>query len=93
MMLAALDRRCEKSDLRWTLQAIVTKVDSIKHRDDLFEAVWRMKRDIMEEAPTCLPLLLTSARKHPHPGVDQVRASIVEACGLGHTEVKVVRDG
>ncbi|KAI0742015.1 P-loop containing nucleoside triphosphate hydrolase protein [Daedaleopsis nitida] len=84
LMLRALDAQLQAAAGKgsgWTLQAVVTKADT-----------WgRLAADVFAHAPTCLPPLVTSVRAHPHFGVDAVRASIVEACALGHAEARVCR--
>ena len=90
-MLQSLDERWQASGgLTWTLQAIITKTDALR-AGELEKVVKNIQRDIYETAPTCLPPILTSAQEHPHYGVDSVRQSIQEACGLGRTETKVYR--
>ena len=90
MMLSSLDEQCQASGgLRGTLQAIITKADSL-HMGELAKAVKRIQKDVFEAAPTCLPPIITAAHGQPHLGVDLLRQSIVEACGLGRAEAKVV---
>ena len=89
MMLRSLDDQCQASGgVNWTLQAIVTKMDALRPGETV-ETVKRIMKDIFEVAPTCLPPILTSARSSPHIGVEDVRQSIQEACGLGRTETKL----
>ncbi|RDX54160.1 P-loop containing nucleoside triphosphate hydrolase protein [Lentinus brumalis] len=91
MMLQSLDEQCQTSGgLRWTVQAIITKADSLRP-GELAKAVKDIQQDIFETAPTCLPPILTAAHEQPHFGVDIVRQSIMEACGLGKAETKVYR--
>ena len=91
MMLRSLDEQCQASGgVNWTLQAIVTKMDAL-HTGELLKAVKNIQRDIFESAPTCLPPILTSAHNHPHMGVDDVRQSIQEACGLDRMKTKLYR--
>ncbi|RPD64497.1 P-loop containing nucleoside triphosphate hydrolase protein [Lentinus tigrinus ALCF2SS1-7] len=89
MMLQSLDEQCQSSGgLTWTLQAIITKSDALRP-GELAKAVKGIQKDIFEAAPTCLPPILTAAHEQPHFGVDTVRQSILEACGLGKAETKV----
>ncbi|KAH9935997.1 P-loop containing nucleoside triphosphate hydrolase protein [Epithele typhae] len=82
MMLQSLDEQCQASSgLKWTLQAIITKTDTVPVKQ-LVGVVKTMYADIFKAAPTCLYPLLTSAYSKPHYGVDRVRRSMVEACGL-----------
>ena len=91
MMLRSLDEQCQASGgLKWTLQAIITKLDTLRP-GELEKTVKNMQTDIFQTAPSCLPPLLTSAHERPSVGVDNVRQSIVEACGLGKAEAKVYR--
>lgn len=65
----------------WTLQAIITKADTIPS-DDVAEAIKKLRKDIFEAAPLCLPPIITSTQMNPMFGIDEVRKSIVDACGL-----------
>ena len=76
---------------QWTLQAIITKADTLRPRD-LAPALARIRADLFSAAPTCLPPIVTAAaaaHDQLRLGVDEVRASIAEACGLGRVEAKV----
>ena len=91
MMLRSLDEQCQASGgLRWTLQAVITKTDSLR-MGELAKAVKEIQAGIFEAAPTCLPPILTSVRQQPYMGVDRVRESIVEACGLGRADAQIAR--
>ncbi|TBU22697.1 P-loop containing nucleoside triphosphate hydrolase protein [Dichomitus squalens] len=91
MMLSLLDEQCQASGgVNWTLQAIITKTDGLR-TGELVKAIKNMQKDIYETAPTCLPPILTSAHEHPHLGIEDVRQSITEACGLSKTETKLYR--
>ncbi|KZT07558.1 P-loop containing nucleoside triphosphate hydrolase protein [Laetiporus sulphureus 93-53] len=82
-MLAMLDEQCQASGgTSFTLQAIVTKADGILDKRDAKERVTSIRRGIFEAAPTCLPMILTSAGQRPFFGVDDVRANIADACAL-----------
>ncbi len=76
-MLQHLDDKVQSGAARWTLQAIITKADLVSHHN-LDAAVEGINRAIFENAPTCLPPIVTSYGL----GVNDVRRSIVEACGL-----------
>ena len=90
MMLHQLNEQCHASGgLRWTLQAVITKADELFHRE--FKNIRKIQEDILEAAPLCLPPILTAAEQ-PHFGIDNVRANIMEACGLGRAEVNIVRN-
>ncbi|KAI0642386.1 P-loop containing nucleoside triphosphate hydrolase protein [Trametes meyenii] len=91
MMLSSLDEQCQSSaGLKFTVQGIITKVDTLRD-SEISKAIKTIQKDIFDTAPTCLPPIITSALEHPHYGVDQVRLSIQEACGLGKAEMKVFR--
>ncbi|KAI0675983.1 hypothetical protein C8Q78DRAFT_1007495 [Trametes maxima] len=91
MMLSSLDEQCQSSaGLKFTVQGIITKVDTLRD-SEITKAIKSIQKDIFDSAPTCLPPIITSALEHPHYGVDQVRLSIQEACGLGKAEMKVFR--
>jgi len=81
LMLKHLDERIQSGDVRWTLQAIITKADLVSPHN-LSTAVEGIRRAIFENAPTCLPPIVTASHKSNGPGVIDVRRSIVEACGL-----------
>lgn len=81
MMLRSLDEQIQSNKgNRFTLQAILTKVDALD--SDSVALVKRTQKDIFEAAPTCLPALLTSSTRRPPFGIDEVRRNIAEACGL-----------
>ncbi|KAL6306249.1 P-loop containing nucleoside triphosphate hydrolase protein, partial [Sparassis latifolia] len=81
-MLESLHSRCLASaGLNFTLQAIITKVDALSVAE-LASQIQKMQKEIFEAAPTCLPPIVTTAIKEPRIGIDEVRKSIIEACGL-----------
>lgn len=81
LMLQHLDEKVQSGRLRWTLQAIITKADLVSpHNQEA--AIEGIKRAIFENAPTCLPPIVTSSFKSNGLGVNDVRRSIVEACHL-----------
>jgi len=80
-MLKHLDERIRSGGVRWTLQAIITKADLVSPLN-LTTALESIKRAIFENAPTCLPPIVTASQKSNGLGVIDVRRSIVEACGL-----------
>ncbi|KAH9849865.1 P-loop containing nucleoside triphosphate hydrolase protein [Lenzites betulinus] len=91
IMLSSLDQQCQASaGLKFTVQGIITKVDALRD-NELEKAIKTIQKDIFDTAPTCLPPIITSALEHPHYGVEQVRQSILEACGLRRAELKVFR--
>ncbi|PPQ85284.1 hypothetical protein CVT25_010057 [Psilocybe cyanescens] len=65
----------------FTLQSIITKADTVPVAK-LQTVLSAMKKDIWDAAPLCLSPIVTSAEMSPPFGVDQVRQSITEACGL-----------
>ena len=77
-MLQFLDEKCQGS---LSLQAVITKVDTIIP-GGVSRATAKMRTKIIEAAPACLPAILTSANMTPPFGIEQVRKSIIEACGL-----------
>ena len=80
MMLQSLDERVQASaGLKFTLQAIITKSDTIPDRK-LASSITQMKKDIAEVAPTCLDPIITSTAKYPYVGIDVVRNAIMQAC-------------
>ncbi|KAK7687744.1 hypothetical protein QCA50_008962 [Cerrena zonata] len=80
MMLQSLDEQIQSANGKFTLQAILTKVDTLD--SDAVSLVKRTQKEIFETAPTCLPALLTSATRRPPFGIDEVRRNMAEACGL-----------
>jgi GTP-binding protein len=82
LMLRDLDAKIQ-SGSRWTLQAVITKADLVPLRDT---AISRIKRTIFEQAPTCLPPIVTASLKSTSTslGVNDLRLSIMEACALAH---------
>lgn len=83
-MLQDLDHKIQSGDARWSLQAIITKADLVSsHNMDATEE--GMKRTIFENAPTCLPPIVTACLKSDGLGVIDVRRSMIEACGLARS--------
>ncbi|KAJ7080727.1 hypothetical protein B0H15DRAFT_786966 [Mycena belliarum] len=66
----------------YTLQAVITKADCIPN-SSLGQVIPTIQKQIFENAPLCLPPIITSAVMRPMFGIDAVRANIAEACGLG----------
>ena len=84
LMLQDLDDKIQSGQVRWTFQAIITKADLVScHNQDT--AIEGIKRAIFENAPTCLPPIVTSSLKSDGLGVNDVRRSIVEACGIARS--------
>jgi GTP-binding protein len=83
-MLSALSERITAhAGSRHTLQAIITKVDTLGLGLDAARAqLRRIRKDVFDAAPTCLPPLVTSVQRAPYIGVENVRAAIADACGL-----------
>jgi GTP-binding protein len=80
MMLRQLDEKVQSGVARWTLQAIITKADLVSSVN-LDAAVKGIQQTIFENAPTCLPPIVTASGGIAL-GADDVRRSMVEACGL-----------
>jgi GTP-binding protein len=81
LMLQHLDNKVQSGGPRWTLQAIITKADLVSpHIQEA--AIEGIKRAIFENAPTCLPPIVTSSLKSNGLGVNDVRRSMVEACDV-----------
>lgn len=82
LMLQHLDKKVQSGERRWTLQAIITKADLVSSHN-LDAAIEGIKQTIFENAPTCLPPIVTASLKsNGGLGLNDVRRSIVEACGL-----------
>ncbi len=84
LMLQDLDNKIQSGDVRWTLQAIITKADLVSSHN-LDATKESIKRTIFENAPTCLDPIVTASLKSDGLGVKDVRRSIVEACGLARS--------
>ncbi|KAI0272425.1 P-loop containing nucleoside triphosphate hydrolase protein [Gloeopeniophorella convolvens] len=82
LMLQDLDRRIQSGRAKWTLQAIITKADLLPSRG-LEGSISDIQQTIFQHAPTCLPAITTASRKGNIFGIDEVRKSLMEACGLG----------
>jgi GTP-binding protein len=63
------------------MQAVITKLDTISPAA-ASTTISRMRAQILQAAPTCLPAILTSVNMRPPLGIEEVRKSIAEACGL-----------
>ena len=82
LMLRHLDKKVQSGERRWTLQAIITKADLVSSHN-LDATIEGIKQTIFENAPTCLPPIVTASLKsNGGLGLSDVRRSIVEACGL-----------
>ena len=79
LMLQQLDNKVQSGHARWTLQAIITKADLVSHPNHE-AAIEGINKAIFENAPTCLPAIVTASLKSNGLGVNDVRRSIVEAC-------------
>ncbi|KAG6817129.1 hypothetical protein H0H87_012320 [Tephrocybe sp. NHM501043] len=71
----------ERGRQPFTLQAVITKADCIPP-DKVPETIVQLRKDIWKAAPLCLPPIVTSATMNPPFGIDDVRKSIADACGL-----------
>jgi len=80
MMLQSLDERVQASaGLKFTIQAVITKVDTISDRK-LTSSIAQMRKDITEASPTCLDPIVTSTARYPYTGINAVRNAIMQAC-------------
>jgi GTP-binding protein len=81
MLQSLSDKITSHGGSRHTLQAVITKVDSVPMAE-LPAQLKRMREEIFKAAPVCLPPLLTSVVQHPFIGIEEVRRNILDACGL-----------
>lgn len=91
-MLQHLSKQCELAQAggkHITLQAILTKADALDERTARSQ-VQEAQGLIFEAAPMCLPAIVSACGKSAQLGIDSVRASIVEACGVGYIDSKEV---
>jgi GTP-binding protein len=85
-MLSSLGEQAMASGgTAFTLQAVITKIDAVP-LDKVKTTLAQMRKEIFELAPACLPPLVTHAENHPRLGIEELRASIVEACGIGRVK-------
>jgi len=66
----------------WTIQSVITKADTIPV-DQISPMINQLKQDIHKTAPLCLRPIVTSAEMKPPWNIDQLRANIMDACGIG----------
>ena len=66
----------------WTIQSVITKADTIPV-DQISPIITQLKQDIHKTAPLCLRPIVTSAEMKPPWNIDQLRANIMDACGIG----------
>ena len=69
------------SGLDFTLQTVITKADELP-ADGAGDVIPTMQRKIFDAAPACLPAIITSALMKPPFGIEDVRKSMADACGL-----------
>ncbi|TFY68278.1 hypothetical protein EVG20_g3619 [Dentipellis fragilis] len=82
MMLRDLDTRSQSWEgNKWTFQAVLTKADKAT-QTDAPDRIAKIREEIFEAAPTCLPPIVTAAGLSPPFGITEVRNSIAEACGI-----------
>jgi GTP-binding protein len=82
LMLASLsDRISAHGGTKHTLQAVITKLDTLP-LPGAQQHIAKLKKEIFQAAPVCLPPIFTSVAKHPFLGVEELRANIMDACGL-----------
>jgi len=79
-MLARLSSRLPVSP-HFTLQAVITKADCV-HPDKVAQAIQTIRSQVEEVAPLCLPAIVTSVGMSPPFGIEGMRESIAEVCGL-----------
>ena len=51
-----------------------------------------MQKDIFDTAPTCLPGIVTAATKHITFGIDDLRLNVLDACGVGVVQGRVMKN-
>lgn len=83
-MLSSLNAQIQSFDgIRWTLQAIITKADTLKTNGRAQTQIHQIEQDIFRVAPMCLPPIITSCPSGGVAfGIDEVRKSISHACGV-----------
>ncbi|KAH8104019.1 P-loop containing nucleoside triphosphate hydrolase protein [Cristinia sonorae] len=94
-MLQDLDQRCQSSlGQKFTLQAIITKLDLLLTLDSKTakDQLKKIRQDIFEAAPTCLPSIMTSTALHPFVGIHEMRQSVAEACGVGRVRSTILHN-
>ena len=77
---------------RWTLQAVITKSDRLLQLPDAKDQLKQMQKDIFDTAPTCLPGIVTAATKHITFGIDDLRLNVLDACGVGVVQGRVMKN-
>ncbi|KZV69272.1 P-loop containing nucleoside triphosphate hydrolase protein [Peniophora sp. CONT] len=79
LFLEMLDALSQTGSVPWTYQAIFTQIDRMSTAQ--IGEMAKLKDELHRIAPTCLPPLFTASLK-PRLGIESVRSSILEACGL-----------
>lgn len=85
-MISELNGMFERQEnRRWTFQLVLTKVDSVS-TGALQDQVTKTVEAVWNVAPSCQPpYILTSSSNWERRGIDEMRESIVEACGVLRT--------
>jgi GTP-binding protein len=71
----------EQGRQRFTLQAVITKADTMPSHDAQV-SLERIRKNILDVAPLCLLPILTSAQMKPPFGINTLRHNILSACSL-----------
>lgn len=82
-VLETLQQKCSNREVRTPIsfQAVLTKIDLLPSKGGR-EQIDDISQRLLNIAPSCLPPLLTSS-KTPQMGIEQLRASIVQAARFG----------
>ena len=80
-MLAHLSQIIISQRERFTLQAVITKLDDVEPTK-VDDNVRQIRMDIQKATQFCLPPILTSVYMNPSFGVEELRRNIEKACGL-----------
>ena len=80
-MLAHLSQIIISQRERFTLQAVITKLDDVEPTK-VDDNVRQIRMDIQKATQFCLPPILTSVYMNPNFGVEELRRNIEKACGL-----------
>ncbi|TDL23746.1 P-loop containing nucleoside triphosphate hydrolase protein [Rickenella mellea] len=80
-LLQELNSKLSSTLTHVTMQTVITKIDKLSKHATSQDLV-AIERKIHELAPMCMPSIVTAVLKPHNIGIEEMRRSIAQACGL-----------